>query len=283
MQDRTNALIELNVATLLLGLTPLFAKLITLSSPQIILGRSFFGLIGLGIFVFFTKQNFRMKNAKDYFKVLFFGILMGLHWLTLFESVKVSSVAVAMIALFTFPVITTLLEPYFFKEKLKSSDFFVALIVLFGVTLIVPVFDLSNNVTQGVIWGVISAIFYALRNILMKRELPNYSGSVLMFYQIFASLILFLPYLFFSDWEFVGNDLLYLVIVGILFTSVAHSLFTNSLAKFKAKTASVITSLQLVYSTIAAALIIGEIPDLRTMIGGLIILGCVIFETYHHV
>jgi drug/metabolite transporter (DMT)-like permease len=74
-------------------------------------------------------------------------------------------------------------------------------------------------------------------------------------------------------------DMLWLALLGIVFTGVAHSLFIRGLAHVKAQTASVIASLEPVYGILAAALLLAEMPTLRELAGGVVILGTALYAT----
>ena len=68
-------------------------------------------------------------------------------------------------------------------------------------------------------------------------------------------------------------------LLGILFTALPHTLYTNSLAHLKARSVGVIATLLPVYGAVTAAFFLGEIPSTRTLVGGSIILVAVIIET----
>ncbi|MNC60387.1 EamA-like transporter family protein [compost metagenome] len=72
------------------------------------------------------------------------------------------------------------------------------------------------------------------------------------------------------DWLWIG-------LLGVFCTGVAHSLFVASLAVIKARTAAVVFALEPVYGIALAWLIFAEAPTLRMLIGGaLIILAIVV-------
>lgn len=72
---------------------------------------------------------------------------------------------------------TTFIEPYVFKEKIKLKDILIAFITLFGVVLIIPKFELGNNVTQGFIWGVVSGFTFAILSILNRKYIIRYLST----------------------------------------------------------------------------------------------------------
>jgi drug/metabolite transporter (DMT)-like permease len=63
-----------------------------------------------------------------------------------------------------------------------------------------------------------------------------------------------------------------LVILGTACTAVSHTLFIKGMRSIKAQTASIISSLEPVYGIVFAFLLLDEIPSLRTVAGGCIIL-----------
>src|SRR5690606_8342285 len=83
-----------------------------------------------------------------------------------FHSMQVSSVAVGMISLYAYPVMTVFLEPWIKRIRLDWRDVISGVLVLVGIYLLVPGLDLTNTTTQGVLWGVLSALVFALRNLV---------------------------------------------------------------------------------------------------------------------
>lgn len=279
MNPRNRNLLEVNAAVLLWGGTSLFAKLIPLSVGQIIFGRSVVAVLALAVFLRVTGQSFRLGGRRDAAGVLLIGALLGIHWLTYFQAIRVSTVAVGIIALHTYPILTILLEPLFFREKLHWADALSGVAVMAGIVILVPEFRLESEITQGVLWGVLSAVFFALRNILTRSYVRRYSSSTLMFYQVAVIVVLMLPYAVIRPLTVEPRSLGLLALLGVLFTALPQTLFTSGHAHLKAKTASIISTLLPVYGALLAFLLLGEAPTIRTYIGGAIVLGTVVVET----
>ena len=68
-----------------------------------------------------------------------------------------------------------------------------------------------------------------------------------------------------------------LLLLGVVFTALAHTLFIRSMRTIKAQQASIIISLEPVYGIVLAALLLSEIPTVRMLIGGGLILGAAIY------
>ena len=272
MNNKTKSLIEIHIAVLLFGLAGLFGKFISLPSTIIVLGRVFFASIALGTVLSVTKQSFKLKAVKDYFYLGILGVILAIHWTTFFQSIKVSTVAVGLLSYSTFPVFTTFIEPLIFKEKLLKRNVILAFVTLFGVALIIPKFELANNITQGVIWGTISGFTFAVLSILNRKLVKKYSGLIIAFYQDGVAMLALLPFFFLTRPQFQIKDILLLILLGVLFTALSHTLFIRGLANIKAQLASIIASLEPVYGVIFAFLFLNEIPAFRTLIGGSVIL-----------
>lgn len=280
MKDSFKGLLAVHSAVLIFGLTALFSKLISLTALEITLLRSIFAVfIILAIFLW-QKKSIKLSQTKDYGIVILLGVLLALHWVTYFHAMQVSSVAVGVIALYTFPVITVFLEPLFHGENPHIKDIISALTVLFGIYFLVPEFSLNNQTTQGILWGVLSALFFALRNIIQGHYFKGYTARHSLFYQTLVTFVVLLPFSFTVIPEVTNIQWGQLLILGIFFTAVPHTLFAFSLLNLKAKTVSLVACVQVVYATIFAALLLNEWPQLSTVMGGLIVVSAAMYESY---
>jgi len=283
MSSKKQCLIELNISLLIMSATTLFPKLIDLPVNYIIFGRSVIATLVLYLYLkIIKKSSFNFKN-KSYLIIVLTGVLMALHWLTLFKAIQIASVSIGIISFFTYPVMTIFLEPLFYKTKLNANDFILSLLVIIGVFFILPNYQLSNSVTQGVLWGLVSALLFALRNIISKGLLKKYSGEEVMMSQSFISAVFILPSIFIFS---VGIDIGYpnlmkIIVLGIFFTALPHTLLIRSLKALKPKTVSILSSIQPFYCVLMALLFLNEVPTLQVVFGGGFILSAVAYETYN--
>lgn len=280
MDAKRNGLWAVHSAVFLFGLTALFSKLISLTALEITLLRSVFAILALWLVLKWQKEVLRLQNLRDYSIAIVLGILLASHWVTYFHSMQVSSVAVGVIALYTFPVITVFLEPLFHGGRPHLTDIASALVVLFGIYLLVPEFSLDDHTTQGVLWGVLSALLFALRNIIQGRYFSAYPAKQSLLYQISITFLLLIPLGAQTIPQVSPLQWGQLLVLGVVFTALPHTLFAFSLRHFKAKTTSLIACLQVVYAALFAALILGEWPSWTTVVGGLIVVSAAMFETY---
>ena len=279
MNAKNKSLMEIHLAVFLFGLSGLFGKLLSLPPIIIVLGRVFFSSIFLFILMLYLKKDIKLKQQKHYFYFIVTGVILAIHWSVFFKSIQVSTVAIGLLTFTTFPVFVTFLEPYFFKEKIKLSDIIIAIVTFLGVVLIIPKFELGNNLTQGVLWGVLSGFTYAIVSMLNRKYVKEYSSTVIAFYEQFVATIVLIPFFFIQKPIFNLKDIFLLVFLGIVFTGISHSLFIDGLKNIKTQTAGIISSLEPVYGIIFATFLFKEIPSLRELLGGVVILSTVFYST----
>lgn len=272
-------IIELNVALLLISTSGVLGRTIALSPPITIWSRSILAAVILGLFCWKMGITLKFNIRKNGMSFLLGGFFLGIHWITYFYSLQLSNVAIAMLSLFTFPVITALLEPLFFKIKLDYWQILLGIIVLIGIYFLMPEFNFDNDYTKGVLVGVVSAFFYALRNIVLKKQLVVYQPTMLMFYQLVVISLLLWPVLFLYDTTNYSTQIPSILTLALVTTAMGHTLFVVSLKNFSASTAGIFSSIQPIYGIVLAYFILDELPSTNILIGGFLILTTVGLES----
>ncbi|MDT7832582.1 DMT family transporter [Flavobacteriaceae bacterium S356] len=267
------------LATLFISTSGVLGKYIAMPSEVIVWFRSSFALVFLYIFCKIRKIDLNVKFKKDHAPLIISSLFMAGHWITYFYALKLSNVALGMLSLFTFPVITALLEPVFLKTKFNPIHIILGIIVLIGVYILAPDFNLESSQVQGILFGLLSALCYSIRVLILKQHVANYHGSMLMFYQTLVITIVLLPVLFFMDLSGFQSQFPYLILIALLTTAIGHSLMVHSLKFFSATAATIISSIQPIFGIILAFLFLNEIPHVNTYIGGALILATVVIES----
>ena len=275
---KTINFIELNLAILFISTSGALGRFIDLPIPLTIGLRSLLGGIALYFFCRWKKISFYVEGG-DRKTILFGGLLLGLHWITYFYSLRLSNVAIGMLSLFTYPAITAILEPIILKTRILKIHLILSLMVLVGIYFLVPDFDLQNDDFKAVGFGIFSAFCYALRNIILKRKINRYDGSLLMVYQLLVISVFLSPFAFVLDSSKVIDYLPATIVLALLTTSIGHTLFLHSLKHFSTVTASIVSCAQPVYGIIIGMIFLHEYPKVNTIIGGGIIIFTVIIES----
>ncbi len=272
-------ILELTFATVLISSSAVLGKYIAMPTAVIIWWRSVLALIILYLFCKIQKVDLKLKSNRDKKTIFFSALFLGAHWITYFYSVKISNVSIGMLSLYTFPTITSMLEPVLTKTKFNKIHLLLALMVLFGIYILAPDFNPENSDFMGVVWGVISAVFFSLRNIMLKKGAQAYNGTMVMMYQLLIVTIFLSPALYIFGVEEIKTQYPYIIMLALFATAIGHSLFIKSLKHFSASTASIILSTQPVFGIILAYLFLKETPASGTFLGGALIISTVIIES----
>ncbi|WP_405611343.1 DMT family transporter [Polaribacter sp. Asnod1-A03] len=275
----TKNLSFLLLGTLFVSTSGVLGRYIALPAEAIIFCRACLASVFIYIFCRFKKIDLKIKSKKDFISFVISGFFMASHWITYFIALKLSNVALGMLSMYTYPVITAFLEPLFSKQKLNPVHVLLAIIVLIGVYILVPDFSLENDQLKGILFGIFSAFCYSIRNLTIKKHVKDYNGSMLMLHQMLIIAVLLIPVLFFSNFSNLQSQIPLLLLVALLTTSIGHTMMVNALKHFSVATASIISSVQPIFGIIIAYFFVNEIPSFNTFIGGALILSTVIIES----
>lgn len=263
---------------LFISTSGVLGRYVELPVPVVIGTRGVLAFILLLVYCKWRGISLKVR-PQDMALVFISGILMGLHWLSYFYSLQMSNVAIGMLSLFTYPVITAFLEPFLLNTKFQKVHLLLGVLVLLGIYFLVPDFNLKNSSTIAIGLGVLSALFYALRNLILKSKVKNYHGSMLMVYQTGIIGLFLLPSLFFVETDKLFGQWEGIVALAVMTTAVGHTLFLMTFRHFSITSVSILSSVQPVYGIVLGALFLSEIPALTTIFGGILILSSVIIES----
>jgi drug/metabolite transporter (DMT)-like permease len=270
---RQRALVQVHLSVFLFGLAGLFGKLLDLPATVIVLGRTGLAALALGGWLIWQRQAIRPASGKALLGLALLGMLLAFHWVSFFRSIQLSTVAIGLLTFSSFPVFVTLLEPVLLKTPWLWRDGAIALLVVIGVALVVPNYRMGSETTSGILWGLLSGFSFALLQLLNKGYRQHYSALVIAFHQnLWAALSLAIVSPL-GSLTITAEEFAWLLVLGVLCTAIAHTLFIESLAVLRTQVASVISGLEPVYGIALAALLLGEIPTPRTLAGGALIIG----------
>lgn len=273
------ALLAIHLGALLFGLSGIFGKLANTTPMAIVGGRAIFAVIALALFARLLSQAHSQRpSARQLAMLALGGLLLGSHWLTFFEAVKVSGVAIATLGFASFPAFTVLLEGLLFRERTRPSEFAMVGVVCLGLVLVTPNFDLASEATIGLLWAVLSGLLFALLSLLNRASTRGLDPVQAALCQNLTVLLCFMPF----AWPLLPSlallDWFWLAMLGIFCTGLAHSLFVASLRVIKARSAAVIFALEPVYGITFAWWLFNEIPTVRMLLGGTLIILAIFFS-----
>ena len=274
-----NQLLLLLLATLFISSSGALGKFIDMPVPVIIWMRSIIASVLLYGFCRYKKYRLALRTRKDLILFIISGLFLATHWITYFYALKLSNVAIGMLSLFVYPILTALIEPLFLDTKFDPIYIVLGVMVLFGIYILAPEFNLESAHVKGALFGLLSALFYSIRNIISKQMVSRYNSTSIMFYQITIISVVLLPVLWLQDSSNIETQYPYIIILGVITTAVGHTMLVNSLKHFTVSTASIISSVQPILGIIIAFIFLREIPTWNTFFGGTVILLTVVIES----
>lgn len=242
--------------------------------------RCALAVVLLGGYCTYRGLSFRLPPGRARGVIALAGVLLAAHWVTYFYALKYSSVAIGMLVLFTYPAITTVMEPLLLGKPVERIHLWLGLLVILGVYLLAPgEVSLADDTSVGILFGLASAVIYALRNVLMKTQVDRVDGSVLMWYQVVTTVVVLAPVFARLPWVPPAGAVPYLVGLGVVTTAIGHTMFLHSFRSFSVSTASLLSCVQPVYGILWAALLFREWPGWSSVAGGALILSAVVVES----
>jgi drug/metabolite transporter (DMT)-like permease len=283
MDSRAKNILLMHFVILIFGFTGILGKLITIEAIPLVFWRTLIG--GGAIYVWLkVRREVSKKSTSDVLKMGGIGLLVAIHWITFFASIKISNVSVALTMLATSPMFIGFLEPLIFKRKIDWRELTVAGVVLVGVGTI---FSFDTTYHEGMILGIISAffasLFATLNGVLIKT---NDASNISLVELLTASVAIFILLLFTGEvnWDLLmlsNQDWFWILILALVATSFAFIAFTSIMTVLTPFTTSVAINLEPIYSIILAVIIFGEeeIMGPRFYVGALIIICAVLLNS----
>lgn len=264
------------------GFTALLGKWIDANAFVLVWFRVVIAFVSLLIFLIILKRKLIITSKSNALKTIGVGILVALHWVTFYLSIKESTASLAIICLATTTIHVSWIEPLIMKRKFLWSELVLGIIIIGGILLITSNTTGEQNMI-GIAFGLLSALLAALFSVFNARLIQDVSASKITLYEMFSASIVMSLFLIFSptftlqDLIISSNDFYLLLFLGIICTSVAF-LITVEITKFLGAFAVTLSiNMEPIYTLGLAAWFLGEHQELSVWfyIGASIIVGAV--------
>ena len=252
-------LMVLHLTVFVWGFTGILGALISISATQLVWYRVLIAFISLYLYFKSTKTVLKI-SLNAFLKLFFTGAIVGAHWILFFQSIKSSTVSVTLVCLSSLTLFTAILEPLLNSQKIWKLEICTGLAIISGIYLI---FELESRFTLGIILGLTSALCASIFSIINSKQIKNRDASIISFYEligawVWISIFLFATDGFKSQMKLSSIDLIYLLILGTICTSVAYVAGVSVMKYLSAFRVALITNLEPVYGIILAFLFFGK-------------------------
>ena len=276
--------ISLHLMVVILGITGILGKLITLNAIHLVWYRMLIAFIALLLFLAYKKQLFAISK-KDFFGLLGVGALVTIHWLCFFQSIKVSTVSVAVVCLATSSLFSALIEPILFKRKLLLYEVIMGVVVIAALAYVL---DAEIQYIDGYMYGILAAFFATLFTLFNAKYINKVDAAQITMIEMLAGVIIISSiFLFKQDFSIfnitiAANDFIYLIILGTLCTAMVFVWMIEIMRHITPFSLIMAINLEPIYSIVLALIIFGESELMSTSfyIGSSIIIAVVYLESY---
>lgn len=274
------------IAMLIYGSVGIFRRSIPLSSSFIAFFRGVCGAAVLVGYAFIRKiRIFTHVPGKTLFWLILSGAMMGINWMMLFEAYNYTTVSVATLCYYMQPMFLILLSPIFLREKITRLKLICAGIAFLGMILVsgaigTPTYEKD---LRGILYGLGAAVFYTFVVILNKKN-PDVNTYLKTVIQLLSASAVLLPYVLKSTsapdaWDLSAKTVILLVMIGVIHTGIAYTLYFGSLDGLKGQTVALMSYVDPVSALLLSALIFpDEALTLSGALGAVLIIGAAIIS-----
>jgi drug/metabolite transporter, DME family len=267
------------------GLVAIIVREVQLDAGVLVFYRCLFAVLTLGLGLAITGRVDVLRPRALRLYALALGSTLGVHWLLYFETIKLASVVVAVLAAYLAPIAVALLGPFFLPER-RSPVALVALVPALGGLALVALGGGEGVRARplAVATGLGTAITYAALVIGTKRVAARVSAAGLTFWNYTISGLVMVPLLFAAGRVTPrAGELLYLLLLGVVFTAVSGYLYVWLIRRVTAQAMGLLSYLEPVSAALLAWVILGEALTWQTALGGaLVILGGLAVILFEH-
>ncbi|WP_286966694.1 DMT family transporter [Flavobacterium sp. UBA4854] len=280
--DNLKSYLNLHLIVFIWGFTAILGALITIDAENLVWYRMLIAMVFLGGFIALKKQSFQVP-VKEFFKLIFVGLLIALHWIFFFKAIHVSNVSITLSIFSLGAFFASLLEPLFYGRKVLWYEVFFGLIIIAGLGLILQV---EIKYLTGVYYALAAIILGVLFTLMNGKLISDHEPSVITFYE-FGAGVFFITIYFLFQGKFTAdffkmslNNWVLLLILASICTAYAFTASVKVMQRLTPYTVMLTTNLEPVYGIVLAYFILGgkEKMSVEFYVGAVIIIITVILN-----
>ncbi|CAM1346739.1 DMT family transporter [Tenacibaculum crassostreae] len=258
--DKLKNYLHLHLIVFIWGFTAILGALISIDAVPLVWYRMLLAVLFIALYFFIRKKSFKVEK-KALLKFAISGVIIAIHWITFFKAIKVSNVSVALVTMSTGAFFASLIEPFFFKRKIKLIEIILGLLVIVGLYII---FNFETEYTLGIIYALISAFLSALFAVLNGLFIQKHDANTISFYQLLFGVFGVTVYLIITQqfsanfFELQTSDWVYLFILSSVCTAYAFIASVYVMRYLTPYTVMLTINLEPIYAIVLALIIFGE-------------------------
>ena len=259
--ETTRSYAQLHLAVLLWGATGIIGDVITLNALTLVWWRVLLTSVALAPFVGLARMVGDL-GRRQLWIFAGLGVLVVMHWVTFYGSIKLANASVGLICLATTSLFSSILEPIIVGRPFSWLDTAVGLLILPGIYLITQGVDAS--MTDGILVGLTSALIVSLFTTLNKKYVDKADPLRIIFLELGAGAVFLTPFLFWFSGVFwpTAADWVWLFVLALLCTVFTNWLFLRALRVLSAFAANLTVNMEAVYGILLAYFLLDDAEEL---------------------
>ncbi|PQB07528.1 EamA family transporter [Polaribacter filamentus] len=282
LENKLKNYLLLHLIVFIWGFTAILGALITIDAIPLVFFRMGLAVLFIAIYFLIKKKSFYLDKT-GLLKFLFTGIVIATHWIFFFKAIKVSNVSVALVTMSTGAFFTSLIEPIFFKRKVKLLEIVLGLLVIVGLYII---FNFESQYQLGIFYALIASFLGSLFAVLNGLFIKRYDANRISFYQLLFGVLFVTVYLLINNrfsiafFDLSNLDWMYLVILSSICTAYAFIASVKVMEYLSPYTVMLTINLEPIYAIILALFIFGDKEKMNPefYLGACIVLGVVLLN-----
>jgi drug/metabolite transporter (DMT)-like permease len=277
LSDHTRGILLISLTAFLWSTSGLFIKVLTIDAFQISFYRCAIATVTVFLIANFrqVKPKFRFDLISNLCAASYAGILIFFVIAT-----KLTTAANAIFLQFTAPAYLLFLEPLFLKSRFKLKHFATFAVILAGMSLFF-LGKLDSGDVKGNMFAIASGFCFALFSLFLKWKKQKHGetntiNNIIVGNALVA--IICLPVIL-DRMAIDGTQVLILIYMGAIQIGVSYMIFNEGIKYISATETMIIATLEAVFNPIWVFIGIGEVPSNFSILGGLIIIAVIIFNT----
>lgn len=267
------------------GVISLIVAGVDLGAPVLVFWRLSLAALTIGLVSLGLGRRRLLRLPRPAGPVVLVGVVLAAHWFLFFETIKLASVAVAVLTVYTAPIFLSLLAPLFLPER-RSRVALVALVpATAGLVLIALAGEGGAHVRPlALVTGLAAAITYAALVIATKRLTATLHPATIAFWAYAVAAAVLTPALILSARVLPESalDALGLAGLGIVFTGISGFIYISLLGRVTAQAIGILAFLEPVSAALLAWAALDEPLGPAVLAGGALVLaaglGIVLYE-----
>ncbi len=286
-KSKTKAIIGVIIPMLIFGTIGVLRHYSGLPSGFLSMTRGLIGAAFLFIVMLISRKKINFKAVKKAFLLLFIsGAMIGANWILLFEAFEYTTIPIATLCYYMAPIFVILMASVVLKEKLTPLKLICTAIAFIGIILVTFGSDDGSSVGKnhliGILCGLGAAALYA-GDIIINKVVDGVSAEERTLIQLFTAGAVCIPYTFtvenITSSLFDAKSTTLLLIMGIVHTGIAYTMYFGSMKQLKAGTVALLSYIDPVASVILAVMLIpNSVLTAMGWIGAVLVLGAAVIS-----